>query len=71
MNVNDKPTVKQQGLIVAEVDDDGFLVMFPDGEVKHFSHRGKVESAARKWLSDHLGDQRAIGIGRIEWRGLR
>lgn len=50
----------QQGIVVVERDEDGFLVMFPDGEVRHFSHAGKVEQAAR--------DCKARSI---EWRDNR
>lgn len=60
----------QQGIVVVEPDEDGFLVMFPDGDVRHFSHRGKVEQAARDWFKKALGD-RGVGIGRIEWRDNR
>jgi hypothetical protein len=71
VNVSDRPTAVQQGLVVAEADEDGWLVMFPDGEVRHFNHVGKVEDAAKAYFKRTLGDIRAIGVGRIEWRGLR
>lgn len=68
VNADDVKYVSQ-GLIVAERDEDGWLVMFPDGVVRHFSHRGKTEMAARDWFKRNLKDDRAVGMGRIEWRG--
>lgn len=60
MNVSDRG----YPVVIAEQDEDGFLVMFPDGTIRHFSHRGKVEDAASAWFHDH----RAGGYGMIEWR---
>lgn len=66
----DRPTVKLQGAVIVERDEDGFLTMFPDGEIQHFSHAGKVEAAAQAWFKKNLGP-RGIGIGKIEWRDGR
>lgn len=60
-----------QGKIVAEhqgaEDDDEWLVMFPDGEVRYVITRKRVEALAKQWFKSHLADA-DIGIGKIEWR---
>jgi hypothetical protein len=63
-----KPAVEWQGKVVIEADGDGFLIMFPDGEIVGASTRTKAEAKARQWFKEHVGKS-AIGVGEIEWRG--
>lgn len=60
-------TVKQ-GKTVIELDDDGFLVMHPDGSVEWSATKAKAERVARNWYQTDLGKGCKIGLGEIEWR---
>lgn len=62
-----KPKVVYQGMIVAERDGQGFLMMFPDGKIEFAVDRQTAEKKATKWMQKNL-DKEAIGVGKIEWR---
>lgn len=57
----------EQGKVVAEESEDGWLVMLPDGSVEFLRSRRAVERHAKKYFEDNLPPQ-SIGIGTIEWR---
>lgn len=62
-----RPPVNVQGKLIAEPDGDGFLVMFPDGNVQFFHDKPAVEKAAKAFAETH-SDPEAINALLIEWR---
>jgi hypothetical protein len=66
-----KPRVTNQGKAVIELDqaDGGFIVMLPDGQVVHRTSKLAAMHCCQRWFRTH-NDPWAIGVGRIEWRGI-
>jgi hypothetical protein len=62
-----KPAVQKQGMCVVERDGDGFLVMFPDGNLQGAMTKAQAEKACSQWFKQHV-DADSIGVGTIEWR---
>ena len=61
-----KPTIQNQGIIIVEPDEDGFLVMFPNGDIVLASTKVEVERKAAGWFKKHATAD--IAVGRTEWR---
>jgi hypothetical protein len=62
-----KPTVHDQGKIIAQEDDGGFLVMFPTGDIVGASTRAKALRKIKAWCSENQhGD--AVNFATVEWR---
>ena len=58
-----------QGKVVAQEDESGWLLMTPDGVVEHAKNRAIAQRLARSWFRRNLGSAQ-VGTGRIEWRFL-
>lgn len=59
----------RQGKTVIESDEDGFLIMHPDGSIENATTKRSAERKAKQWYQANLGDDGAkIGLGEIEWR---
>ena len=67
--VTNQPKTQDQGTVIVEKDGgDGFLVMFPNGDLRQVATKAAVIDSAKRWFEKHLDG--TIGIGRIEWRGV-
>ena len=66
----DKPkfNIKYRGKIIVERDgEDGFLLMFPNGDVKWACAKDAAETTAKRWFRKFVGLEE-MGVGLIEWR---
>jgi len=59
---------ENQGKVVCEEDNEGWMVMTPDGEVTHAKTRAIAERYAKSWFARNLKSE--VGVGKIEWRLL-
>lgn len=62
-------TTKNQGRIIVEHGDGGFLVMTPDGQIYRRPTERGVLAIARRWGRDHMDDGTTVGLTEVEWRG--
>lgn len=64
------PAVNVQGKIVVEYHGlEGWLVMFPNGQVKSYRAKTNVIRAAHEYFAG-TADPAAVNAGLIEWRGV-
>ncbi len=61
--------VLQGKAVVEHQDGEGFMIMFPDGNVTFARHRALAELTLKRWAKRNLGrTPNAVGILRVEWR---
>ena len=60
--------MRDQGLVVVEPDDDGVLVLLPDGVVRSCRSALLASLAIQRWASYDVA-QHGDGALRVEWRG--
>ena len=64
-----KPNVLNQGKVIIEWDQDGFLVMLPTGDLRSFATRKDAEAFAQRYFKK-TANVDALNVGRIEWRDV-
>jgi hypothetical protein len=65
----EKPAVVNQGRIIVEFhSDDGFLIMWPDGQIELAASKDLAEARIKRWAKKTLGNGWKIGLTTIEWR---
>ncbi len=60
-------SIQSQGKVIIEPDGDGFLILFPDGEVQGAATKQRANTKIKHWFRDNVRHD-AIGVGMIEWR---
>jgi hypothetical protein len=63
-----KPIVHNQGKVIAEIDEDGgVLILYPDGEIVGAGNRDTAERKIKIWAKRNQ-HRNAINVATIEWR---
>jgi len=62
------PGTHNQGKIIAEQDDDGFLILFPNGIIEAAPSRKTAERKIKSWCSANAATGNNISFAVVEWR---
>lgn len=66
--MNERPEVIQQGKAIVERDDEGLLIMLPDGQIEWARSKKGAEKLIKSFFKKHLGEGFKVGVGTVEWR---
>lgn len=66
--MSERPEVVRQGKVVVERDDEGLLIMLPDGQIEWARNRRAATKLIKVFFEKSLGEGCKIGVGAIEWR---